>query len=196
MSRRYEFSDVQRVNRTLDALVPEGVKVVTTLVEDGYGLVVTVCGAKTCANYSFGPGATEHNLLKVAEQWKTGEQAPLSPSFDPQMANGTTRFINTKEELIAWVRTAKKGERVIYFHGELAQARYDMPRQRVAIMARSDALPPGKTLEPFERVRLQKISETLEMLEAIGQLQSSNLIEPVQLRMTDGTGYTYYAARK
>lgn len=197
MTRRYVFADISRATRVLGALVPDGVSVNSSIIRDGFGVSISVCGLAGCYSYEFGPGVTDTHLLKISEQWETGSRVESTyEPFDPTLAVAQVRFIETKDAITAWMREAKKGSRVVYFKGELAQYRADAPRRLVRLQAKADNLPAGETLDTHERIELAKIQRLLELLEAVQHLHQANMIEMVQLRMTDGTGTVYYAAKR
>jgi hypothetical protein len=160
-------------------------------------MAITVCGRSQCLPYEFGPGLDNRHLLQIADQWKTGERVVQSAStFDPMLEVAQVRFIEDADSLTAWVRTARKGNRVIYFRGEIAQFRYEAPRRLARLLAKADELPAGKSLETHERIDVATIQRQLALLEAVNHLHMANMIEMVQLRMTDGTGTVYYAAKR
>lgn len=199
MSRRYSFEDISTTERKLAALLPASVTCRATLQKDGWGLALSVCGEQQCHTYEFGPGLNDIQILRVSDQWKDGIYAPpvLAPgSSTITEAQSLAHFVDNRNELMQWVREGKRGSRVVYFRGNLAQFRADAPKDVVRLQSKNDQKVKPDNLEAGERVQLNRIQGTLDMLEAIGTLQVAGLIDVAQQRMADNTGFVYYAAKR
>jgi hypothetical protein len=193
MTRRYTFDDLGETKRKLAALLPQGVTATATLMRDGWAMQVTVCGRDTCRPYDFGPGLTDLSLFRVADQWKTGEWVkPLADSF----VAVTGQFVDSRNELMVWFNSAKRGERIVYFTGRLAEFRAEAPKQIVSLQALADQSRTGKPLGTADRVKLMDLQAKMDLLEAVQHLNSASLLDLTQMRMTDGVGFTYYAVKR
>lgn len=199
MSRRYTHEDTAEIKRKLTALLPASVTCMATLTRDGWGLTLSVCGPQQCHAYEFGPGLNDIQILRVSEQWKGGTYAPPMPapgSSTITEAQSLAHFVDNRNELMQWVREGKRGSRVVYFRGNLAQFRADAPKDVVRLQSKNDQKVKPDNLEAGERVSLTRIQNTLDMLEAINTLQVAGLIDVAQQRMADNTGFVYYAAKR
>lgn len=195
MSQRYTHENRAWVKRTLSALLPEGVTADVSLLRDGWQMQVTVCGPKSCHPYEFAPGLTELHLIRLAEQWKTGDRVP-PPHDDKATPEALGSMVDTADELRAWARSSKKGQRVIYFTGNLAQFRADTAKAVVTLQAKGDEKISGNGLSAAERVKLTSMQGKLSLLEAVNTLQVASMIELTQARLTDGQGFIYYAVKR
>lgn len=194
MTQRYTHDSRAWAQRILGALLPEGVTANIILLRDGWGMNITVCGKSDCRPYEFGPGLTEYHLIRLADLWKTGDYvAPPEPATTPDALG---HFVDTADDLRAWVRPAKRGQRVVYFTGNLAQFRADASKQVVALQAKGDEKISGFGNSAAERVTLTNLQARLALLAAVNTLMEASMIELTQLRMSDGTGFTYYAVKR
>ena len=64
MSRRYTHEDTAETKRKLTALLPASVTCMATLIRDGWGLALSVCGEQQCHTYDFGPGLNDIQILR------------------------------------------------------------------------------------------------------------------------------------
>lgn len=195
MTQRYTHETRAWASRILAALLPEGVTANVTLLREGWGMNITICGKSACHTYEFAPGISEYHLIRVADQWKTGDMV-LSLDQEPRAPDAIGLFVDTVEHLQAWVRTAKRGQRVVYFTGNLAQFRSDASKEVVTLQARGDEKPSGNGITAAERVRMTTMQVRLAMLAAVSTLQNAGMIDLTQLRMSDGAGFTYYAVKR
>lgn len=195
MTQRYTHESRAWAQRILGALLPEGVTANVTLLREGWGIDVTICGKSACRSYEFAPGLTEYHLIQTANQWKTGDMV-LPATAEPRAADSIGLFVDTVEDLQAWVRTARRGQRVVYFTGNLAQFRSDASKEVVTLQARGDEKASGNGITAAERLRLTTLQVRLAMLAAVSTLQNAGMIDLTQLRMSDGTGFTYYAVKR
>lgn len=195
MTTRFTHQTRGWAKQILAALLPSTVTSDIALYRDGWEMKITICGTKSCHTYEFVPDLSEFQLIKLADQWKTGERvAPIITEATASQPLGN--FVDTADELRAWVRTAKKGQRVIYFMGNLAQFRTDTSKKVVELQARGDSKASGNGLSAAERVQLTSMQGRLTLLESINTLQVANMIELTQARMSDGQGFTYYAVKR
>ena len=195
MTRRYTHDDSQEVRRKTQALMPEGVECTATLLRDGWQLNLVVCGRTSCHTYEFGPGITDLHMVKVAGQWKSGDRdVSHIPAADDVKTTG--QFADNRDEMTYWARTARVGDRVVYFRGNLAQFRAEAGPRIVALQAQADASRTGKPLPPQEHVTLMDLQAKQDLLEAVQHLSRANVVSLVQERLADGTGFTYYAVKR
>lgn len=199
MSRRYEYQDAARAAVVLKAMLPEGIAVTATLTRDGWEMSIAVCGSSECKSFEFGPGITDHHLVTLAESWATGDYvAPAEPATHGLSAL-QSQSVETAEQLISWARNAKHGARAIYFRGELAQFRYDGPRQLREKSAMLEKINVKNKKDPDVarlRVQVNQLQTTLELLVAVERLREASVIVLMQLRLTDGSGCVYFAVKR
>ena len=196
MTTRYTHETRAWAQKTLGALLPDGVEADIALLRDGFQMIVTLCGAKGCERYEFPPGLTEYHLFRLAEQWKTGEPVvPLSGADRTLEKLG--HFVDTPDEMRAWVRSAKRGQRVVYFTGNLAEFRDDAPKQIVKLQAKGDEKISGNGLSAAERVKLTGLQNRLRLLTDINTMQLAGLIDLTQAHIgAEFGGFTYYAVKR
>lgn len=193
MNRLYGFDDTQRTNRILRALLPEGVTATATVANKGWELTVIVCGRTECKTYHFNTGLEDKHLLRLADWWKTGAEVVNDM---PAIAAKTAPSVTTADGLANWHRMAKKGEKAVYFRGQLAQFRFDASKRIVALMAEIDGENSEYQSKATERAELQAKQDTVELLHAIEAMQQHGAVELIQERLSDGTGATYFAIKR
>lgn len=199
MTRKYVYQDAARAAGILKALLPTGLDCSVSLVRDGWEARVTVCGQTGCETFDFNLGLTDHHLVDLADCWKTGSY--VRPAGQQSTALNAMRSLSveTPEQMIAWARSARKGEKVIYFRGELAQFRFDAPRK---IRDKSDLLDRIKSKNKKDadvarlRTEVRQLEDQNQLLVAVERLREASVIVLMQLRLTDGSGCVYFAVKK
>jgi hypothetical protein len=192
--RQFTHGEISRTTNVLKALLPPGVSCSTTSINTGWQLSISVCG-DTCKVYNVHPGSlSDKLLLDIAAEWSAdGTYLPrAAPGSAASHARDVIEITST-QQLTTWTRQAQHGARAIYHRGQLAQFRHDTQREIVRLQAREDQ---GK-LRSADRVHLQNLQDSLELIEAVGVLHQARKIELVQVRLPDGSGgATYYAVKK
>lgn len=195
MTTRFTHETRQWAKQILAALLPSTASVDIALYRDGWQMKITICGKNECHLYELTPPLTEFQLVSIANQWKTGERV-APPLSENTAGNRLGSIVETADDLKTWVRSARKGQRVIYFLGNLAQFRVDASKEVVALQAKGDSTASGNGLSAAERVLLTKLQTTTALLVDINTLQLAGMIEVTQARMADGEGFVYYATKR
>lgn len=198
MMRPYDFKDVGRVTRILQALLPETVKVLAQATRGGWIMSITLCGKASCETYEIKPNMNDRELLSLSLVWATGEFVAPPKGEDKSVvaAIAADRHITSRNDFISWSRESKHASKIVYFHGNLAQFRFDAPRRVVQLQALSDKSRPSKPRPVDERIELSALQERLSLLEAINNIQRANVIDVFQVKSPDGSGATYYAVKR
>ena len=192
-AHRYTAKDSARAIRVLSALLPEPVKATATVAADGWQFQITICGVETCKTYDFQAGLEDRHLLQLSEWWQSGREIA---SEIPSITTHTARTLITADEAAAWVRQAHKGDRAVYFRGELAQFRYSAPKRVVELQPRIDGARNEYQRKPAEIAELRNLEERLALIRAMDAMHVAGLVEYLQDRMQDGGGAVYYAVRR
>lgn len=196
---RFTPDEVSRTSRIMRALLPETCHVICQAVSDGWEMSVSICGTEGCNVVRFTRSMTDRHLLILAERWKTGRLDPDRTSDEPYSLERqamVAQSVTLANDLMGWLRTAPKGDKVQYFRGNLAQFRFDAPRRIVQLQSLADRATkkhPRPTSEADELTRLQ---EQQDLIAKVQHLADANLVMVVQNRIPDGSGATYYAIKR
>lgn len=197
MKTRFSPDDVSRTSRIMRALLPTGFDVICQSVSDGWEMSVSICGPEGCNESRFTRSMTDRHLLILAECWKTGHPVRSGDEFYALERQAmVAQSVTLANDLMGWLRTAPKGDKVQYFRGNLAQFRFDAPRRIVQLQSLADRATkkhPRPTSEADELTRLQ---EQQDLIAKVQHLADANLVMVVQNRIPDGSGATYYAIKR
>jgi hypothetical protein len=198
MTRRYEHKDAVHASTVLRSLLPDGVTCTATLAQEGWEMLVSVCGPEECRTHRMTVGLRTVDILTLAARWATGRYIEPASSVSPLPE---VTAIESENDLREWARSARPGQRVVYFRGELSVFRFETPRRIIDLEALMDATSlRRKNKETKEtagqRAELRRLRTTTEILAAVDSLHRLGRIEMVQTRLSDGQGSIYLAVKR
>lgn len=193
--KAFDHGEVSRTANVMKALLLASCTVSVTVRKGGFELSIVICGGNDCREFEFRRSHSDRELLTLAESWKTGSYQQTA-NADAMARAASVKHLTEVNEFTTWAKTAKQGERVQYYEGNLAAFRFEAPRRRVKLEDKADKASAKSPMNQTELQELAKIIEVQTLLDAVANLHRVGMIELVQARKNDGTGASYYAVRK
>jgi hypothetical protein len=185
----YSDAAVSQASRKLNAILADGVTawVRTSGGRDRLAISVTNSAGMTWLyEFTTEPALSDAAIVDIANEWRTGTLADL-PSL-PAMRD--------KGAFLDWARSAKPGQTVVYFTGELAQFRATAPQRILQLQRLADQARPAAPRPPGEAIELARLQDAIELIQAATTLQQSETVALTQRRSADGKGWMYCATRR
>lgn len=204
----FDHDQAQAAKRTLQALLPAGVRVETAVLNHGRTLSVSVVGELGSTTYDFGwtgrtathdgnpaPPWNTTAALAIAAEWASGCRVVVPGPTLAKAGTPRTPILSTTEALIEWVSAAKPGDTAVYFKGNLARFRFEAHGRIIELQAKADRHR-GKVRAPAsERVEVAKLQRQIELINHTTILFRNNLITFSQRREPGREEITYLATR-
>lgn len=205
----YDWSKAQDAKRTVQALLPSHLRVEVSVLNYGRAMGIAVISGNYVDGmaYNFGmmpnteaslgrelPDFDRAAALRIADDWRTGAYLPAAPAAARQVGPNIP-IITTRDGLVEWVTSAKKGAQCCYFKGNLAQFRNDAPGQIVALQKKHDGRKGKADPLAADRVRESTLRRTLELVDHTRKLFNAGMITFSQ-RREGKEGETIYLATR
>jgi hypothetical protein len=210
LPRHYTHADAQEAQRKLQAMLPGNVKVHSGVYNDSMTLGLVVANrakvsrlyefgltghSETCAG-KFGTDISNMALLEIASDWANGQPAVKPESSTPITTEPYTKEVANRDDFLAWYRSVKPGDKVLYFRGDVATFRHNGPIRIAQLQKLSDTAKPSAPRPPSESVEINQIQDMLELLQTVTTMSESNLIAMTKRRAVEGDGWICYATKR
>lgn len=150
--------------------------------------------------------------VKLGRRGGKARAAALTPARRSEIAktavavrDGKKKFARVEElllphftdkgEFLAWVRLARKGDKAVYFIGELAAFRQSAAARIVELERLCDAARPSQPRPPGEAMEIDMLRSRMDLASSVSGLASTGLLHVTQKRNAEGGGWHYIATR-